>query len=218
MSPDDFKRLAAAGLSVDQIALVMEMMERDAKSHADVEEARKAKGRDRMVKWRLERHRNVTVTQPSVAEQLTGGDAHVDDKTSTSENIQKEESKKVRARGSRLPSDFVLPDEWAHWAQGQGLPAARIPLEFQKLCNWAANAPDSKALKRDWFKAWQNWVLSAIDALPQNRAPPASQAAPSMSQIFSVVRDTPNAIEPGPPEDRSGFRAAIQDLRPARTG
>lgn len=71
LTPDDFKRLAAAGLSTDQIALVMEMMERDAKAYADAEEARKSKGRERMAKWRLERHRNVTVQSPNVREPLT---------------------------------------------------------------------------------------------------------------------------------------------------
>lgn len=70
MKPEDFKRLAAAGLTTDQIALVMEMMERDAKAYADAEEARKSKGRERMARWRLERHRNVTVQSPNAREPL----------------------------------------------------------------------------------------------------------------------------------------------------
>lgn len=81
MRPDDFKRLVAAGLSTDQIAIVMEMMDRDARLHADAEEARKAKGRDRVAKWR--EARNVTEMQPKVTVPLTGGDARVEDKTSS---------------------------------------------------------------------------------------------------------------------------------------
>lgn len=97
MNPDDFRKLVAAQLTTEQIALVMEMMDRDAKAHAEEIEARKAKGRERMAKWRLERHRNVTVTSPNVTEQLTRGPAHVEDKTSYLEiEPLKEEKKETR--------------------------------------------------------------------------------------------------------------------------
>ncbi len=45
MNPDDFRKLAAAGLDTDQIALVMEMMERVTRAYVEADEARKAKGR-----------------------------------------------------------------------------------------------------------------------------------------------------------------------------
>lgn len=217
MKPEDFRRLATAGLTTDQIALVMEIMEREAKAHDEADEARKLKARERVAKWR-ERHRDVTETSPKVTERLTSGDARVEDKTSNSEIEPQKKVGKEAARGTRLPSDFALPADWFQWALARGLPEPRIPVEFEKLTNWAANAPGSKAVKRDWFKAWQNWVLGAIDALPQNRAPPASKAAPSMSQLLTAIRDHPNANEPGPPEDRSSFRQAIPDLRIVGSG
>ncbi len=84
MNSDDFRRLVAAGLNSEQIAIVMEMMDRDARAYAEAEEARKAKGRDRVARWRGAR--NVTETQPNVTEQLTGaGDARGEVKTSNSD-------------------------------------------------------------------------------------------------------------------------------------
>lgn len=78
MSPDDFRRLVSAGLTTDQIAIVMEMMERDAAATAAAEEARKSKARDRVQRWR---DRNVTRTSPKVTERLV---TRVEDKTSSS--------------------------------------------------------------------------------------------------------------------------------------
>jgi hypothetical protein len=78
MSPDDFRRLVSAGLTTDQIALVMEMMERDAAATAAAEEARKSKARDRVQRWR---DRNVTRTSPKVTERLV---TPVEVKTSSS--------------------------------------------------------------------------------------------------------------------------------------
>lgn len=82
MSPDDFRRLAAAGLSTEQIAIVMEMMDREARATAAADEARKAKARDRVQRWR---DRNVTETSPKVTERLTGRAAPVEDKLLTTE-------------------------------------------------------------------------------------------------------------------------------------
>lgn len=105
MSPDDFKRLVATGMTTDQIAIVMEMMDRDARAYAEAEEARKAKGRDRVAKWRLEHGRNVTVTEQNVTVRLAGEGARVEDKTLTSE-IEPQESKKEQNAPKRDAEDF----------------------------------------------------------------------------------------------------------------
>lgn len=97
MTPDDFRRLAAAGLNTEQIAIVMEMMERDSKALLDAEEARRTKARDRVAKWR-ERHGNVSETLPKVTERLTRA---VEDKTLTSV-IEPQESKKQNAASGDL--------------------------------------------------------------------------------------------------------------------
>jgi hypothetical protein len=201
------------GATPEMILVAVRAVERQ---ETDALERRRAADRARQDRHRVSVSRDTTLR--NVSHGLSRSHVGAEDKTSTSEiEPLKEESKKV-ARGTRLPSDFVLPNEWFQWALQRGLPAHRIPVEFEKLTNWAANAPTSKAVKANWFKAWQNWVIGAIDALPQNRAPPASQQAPSMSQLLTVIRDHPNENQPGPPEDRSGFRSAIPHLRTVGAG
>lgn len=52
MKPDDFRVLVSAGLSSEQIAIVMEMMERDSRAYAEAEEARKSTQRFRTARYR----------------------------------------------------------------------------------------------------------------------------------------------------------------------
>lgn len=103
MSPDDFKRLVSAGLSTDQIAIVMEMMDRDQKAFAAAEEERKAKGRERVARWREKRNGDVTETSPKVTETLAGERARVEDKTYT-QKIEPQEKKEEIGAGAPKPS------------------------------------------------------------------------------------------------------------------
>lgn len=157
-------------------------------------EAGKEKARARWHRWSEKQPRSNVgkrkQTLAGVSKQLAGEGARVEDKTSSSEiEPQKEESKET-ARRTRLPNDFKLPGEWFQWALQRGLPAQRIPIEFEKLVNWAANAPSSKALKADWFKAWKNWVISAIDALPRaGPAPPKDSVANAATRRLEALRN-----------------------------
>lgn len=109
MSPDDFRRLVSAGLSTDQIAVVMEMMAAKEAAFAEVEEARKAKGRERVAKWRADR--NVTDTSPKVSEPLTRDRvAPVSDKpkpidTTTSQNTTSKDHSEFRGELASLDAD-----------------------------------------------------------------------------------------------------------------
>jgi hypothetical protein len=128
VNPDDFRKLAAAGLDTEQIALVMEMMERVTRGYVEAEEARKAKGRERIAKWRLER-RNVTVQTQNVTGTLTSTSAPVDDKTLPSEIVSKKDRKVERA--ARLPENWTLPVEWRADALAAKLPEHLIDLVAQ---------------------------------------------------------------------------------------
>ena len=74
-------------------------------------------------------------------------------------------------RGSRLPSDWTLPEDWREWAttellpQGGGLPAIigyveRAAERFRD--HWLGKAGKDGA-KRDWLATWRNWVREDID-------------------------------------------------------
>jgi hypothetical protein len=124
-------------------------------------------------------------TSPRDRSLTGGGVTRVEDKTSNSK-IEPQEVKGVaKTRPTRLPENFVMPVEWGTWAIAEGLPPERVPIEFKKLCNWAANAAGAKGAKSNWFKAWQNWVLGAIDNLKQARAGPAK--APNIKDFFSAA-------------------------------
>ncbi len=65
-----------------------------------------------------------------------------------------------RARGTRLPDDWTLPDDWRHWAmqeQPTWTPGhcERVAASFRDY--WVA-IPGQRGTKRDWFATWRNWV------------------------------------------------------------
>lgn len=174
MNPDDFRKLAAAGLDTEQIALVMEMMERVTRGYVEADEARKAKGRERIAKWRLER-RNVTVQTQNVTGTLTSTSAPVDDKTLPSEIVSKKDRKVERA--ARLPENWTLPVEWRADALAAKLPEHLIDLEASKMRDWSQSAP--KGAKTNWRPAWRNWCReAAARAGQQARAGPVVRLAP----------------------------------------
>lgn len=97
MTPDDFRKLAAAGLNTEQIALVMEMMEAGTK--AAVEEALKPvesgreKARARWHKWKETQRSNVGQREQTFAndsKRLVRADKNISNSTDT--NLSKKTS------------------------------------------------------------------------------------------------------------------------------
>lgn len=75
---------------------------------------------------------------------------------------------KPAKRGSRLPDDWQLPDDWRDWT-AVNCPAstpqqiATLALEFANY--WQA-LPGAKACKLDWKKTWQNRCLAKFATAP----------------------------------------------------
>ena len=87
-----------------------------------------------------------------------------------------------RDRGSRLPTDWHLPDDWRDWATnellsgGAGLQATipwidRTAERFRDF--WLAK-PGKDGIKLDWQATWRNWVRAEID---RGRAPRGNGAS-----------------------------------------
>lgn len=59
-------------------------------------------------------------------------------------------------RGSRLPSDWTLPDAWRAWCEQNrpDLDPTHVADAFRDY--WHA-APGAKGCKADWFATWRNW-------------------------------------------------------------
>lgn len=171
--------LVDAGASPEMILAAVRSAETQKDAAAD---ASKAKARDRVARWRAAHpsdQSNVTersVTSQNAPQRLTGGDARVDDKTSTSENIQKEESKTERRRATRLPSDWTLPLEWRADAPKAGLPELRIDTEALNMRDWSLSSPNGAKL--DWRAAWRTWCRRAAKDRPRDGpGPPKPKTA-----------------------------------------
>ena len=77
-------------------------------------------------------------------------------------------------RGTRLPENWTLPDEWLQWAIDQNLaPLSNLKLEGDRFRDywWAKAGKD--ATKRDWFATWRNWTRRAVEITKQH-SPTAS--------------------------------------------
>lgn len=79
------------------------------------------------------------------------------------------------ARGTRLPSDWTLPDDWLAWAladrpESTETAMRRVGERFRD--HWIA-ATGKGATKLDWFATWRNWVRN--ERLPANTHHPPSR-------------------------------------------
>lgn len=82
-------------------------------------------------------------------------------------------SREPAARGSRLPADWTLPDEWLQWALSEfpSLPAIRLKREAEGFRDyWIAKA-GRDAAKRDWEATWRNWVRKIAPSGPPRASP-----------------------------------------------
>jgi hypothetical protein len=183
MNSDDYRRLVAAALTPDQIAVVMEMMDRDARLHAEAaaeaDEQRKAKGRQRWHKWKETNGTNVSKRLPTTANDLRGGDARVEDITSNS----KIEPKKEEQKESALSREF--DQFWTAYPNKVGKPKARV--EFVKarksasleailsgLARYVASKPADRAwLNPATFLHQERWDDQPANVVPMARGSPA---------------------------------------------
>jgi hypothetical protein len=76
--------------------------------------------------------------------------------------IETETEKEIKTetksnRGSRLPVDFVLPEEWIQFCKTErkDLNPDKVFAEFKDY--WTA-LPAGKGTKADWTATWRNWV------------------------------------------------------------
>jgi len=90
----------------------------------------------------------------------------------------------VQKKAVRLPSDWVLPEDWVVDAIAVGLPAHLIDLEASKIRDWSRSSKNGAKL--DWRAAWRNWCREAASRLPQNRSPPSR---PVDHLINSLIAD-----------------------------
>lgn len=228
-------RMATLGLNEEQAKAIADMLtaveaataETIASGFEEKIESSREKGRQRWRTWDEKRRTNVSQRLPTtanVSQQLTGGDAPVEDKTSNSEIEPQEENKK---RAKALSPEF---DEfWTEYPNKVGKPkalasfnAARGRATHAEIMDGLRRYVLSKPADRAWlnpatFLNQDRFNDQPAAITPMARGSPAYQA-PSMSEMLRAVKEYPYENQPEPPEDRSGFRAAVSHLRAVGTG
>lgn len=85
-----------------------------------------------------------------------------------------QDKEKKTQRGSRLPTDFIFPKEWADFCY-QERPDLNIQKTFDAFKDyWIAKA-GSGGVKLDWLATWRNWIRN--------------QKAPQALQLTFAQRD-----------------------------
>ncbi|MBD9640756.1 DUF1376 domain-containing protein [Ensifer sp. ENS07] len=74
---------------------------------------------------------------------------------------KEEPSGSSKKRGTRLPPEWSLPDEWRAYAAKKGLANGRIDLEAEKFKNHWLQQSGQRGVKADWLATWRNWVINA---------------------------------------------------------
>lgn len=115
-------------------------------------------------------------------------------------------------RGTRLPDDFTVPDEWLSWAieQRRWDPAATRE-EAENFCNFWQAKTGQAATKLDWRKTWQNWVRNSRrpngDYRPANKRQSASEWVAYCEERLRWAKDK---------DFRDGIQTWSQRLEEAR--
>jgi hypothetical protein len=65
-------------------------------------------------------------------------------------------------RGTRLPDNFEMPEEWIAWAmQKRGWSRSETIDEGECFVRFWQAKPGREACKLDWPKTWQNWAVNS---------------------------------------------------------
>ena len=134
------------------------------------------------------------------------------DSTERETETEKEVETKQRTKGSRLSTDFELPETWTEFCQTErpDLNPARVFETFKDY--WVAKA-GNQGVKLDWQATWRNWVRNQNVAKPLvNRFDVAHVTVPSSSQrdpaLVKLDEDRLKTAPPNP-ENLARIRAIL---------
>jgi hypothetical protein len=118
------------------------------------------------------------------------------------ETETKTEKKQTSNRGSRLPLDFVLDEEWISFCK-QERPDLNPQKVFAEFLDYWTAQPGQKGVKLAWTPTWRNWVRR--------------QSAPKQTfaqQAADVARTTVPARNSGPDPVLLQIEADRQNAKP----
>lgn len=184
--PDDDRLLARlCGLSPDKWdevkPVVMAFWVRDGRSKTWSQKrlskerhyvaGKSASQRDKVLKrWEKKKKEDTTVLPEGYRD-----DTPTPTPTPTLEKEEAIASSKKSDRGSRLPNDWAIPDEYREAAKAMGASEHLIANEAERFRDfWIAKA-GKDGVKLDWLATWRNWVRTALSN-PRNKPSDMSDA------------------------------------------
>ena len=106
-----------------------------------------------------------------------------------------QEPKVKTQRGSRLPTDWTLPDDWKAWAEAER-PDLTINMVADSFRDFWIAKPGAGGFKLDWQATWRNWIRS--------------QSAPRQNKF-----DVAHITTPTPPNQDAALRKIEEDRKKA---
>ena len=77
--------------------------------------------------------------------------------------VAEKTKKSTTDRGSRLPKDWALPDDWADWAITEGLGIGVVVAQGSKFKDYWISKAGKDGRKADWKATWRNWIRNSIE-------------------------------------------------------
>lgn len=186
LKPEVIDALVAAGCTVEQLAAAVKA---DLRGARDSNAERQARHR---AKLKADPCESVTesnarnVTPVTVTDDVTDGSLSpvpLLPPIPPNNPLTPKLSEKNNTRGHRMPADWTMSGPDLAYALGKGFSEQRTCELFEKFCNWAHSASGPNAVKRNWHRAWQNWVLSEAEKTPANaRAGPPGRPLTAFQQ------------------------------------
>lgn len=127
---------------------------------------------------------------------------------SSKQKQEHNQKKDIGRRGSRLPDDAVLTDEWRKVAADEGVPASEVETLFREFVGYWTALPGQKATKLDWLATWRNRCIAKA---PSYRRSPSPQPDPSRRNSF--VPEPARQNIPTADETRARIRAEDEERR-----
>lgn len=108
-------------------------------------------------------------------------------------SLRSEVERASPSHGSRLPSDWKLPDDWASWAKTQRPDLNPVDIA-DKFADYWHSVAGAKGRRADWQATWRNWVRSEKFADAQVKAGRALHKFDPTSITSGVRIDCPVTV------------------------
>jgi hypothetical protein len=166
--------------------LIMDTILAFESQQTDALEKRREADRNRQARVRQKE----PVTLSHVTRSPSRSHAGVEDSSSKKDITGKKEKEESASaspsapkRASRLPANWIIPEDWLNEAVAAGLSRQRALSEADRMKNWSLSAKNGAKL--DWLAAWRNWFKDKAEQQPAIRS--HSQAPPPPRVVHGVT-------------------------------